>query len=187
MLTAGEEGASLAQRHAVVLGLKAFVLSTPYDVPRESPFFCFVLGGLPCAARLPAARRPVALQIGGAHLHGNRLSLTCVLSTHNLFIVLVRSLAARRAHGAGAPRLRAAAAQVRCCFLLDELLLRLCCYLLRQRWAAGLPPLGLRPAGLPWAACNCCSDVAMQRAAHTGAANCQYVRCSACSSLPVSR
>ncbi|KAL4431419.1 hypothetical protein ABPG75_006675 [Micractinium tetrahymenae] len=31
------EGATLAQRHAVVLGLKAFVLSTPYDVPAWLP------------------------------------------------------------------------------------------------------------------------------------------------------
>lgn len=30
------EGTTLAQRHAVVLGLKAFVLSTPYDVPGEA-------------------------------------------------------------------------------------------------------------------------------------------------------
>lgn len=44
--------ASLAQRHAVVLGLKAFVLSTPYDVP-----------GVGAASQLavPGHRKPLVL------------------------------------------------------------------------------------------------------------------------------
>lgn len=46
---------SLAQRHAVVLGLKAFVLSTPYDVPPWLPEVLMALVRL--AVEPPPIRR----------------------------------------------------------------------------------------------------------------------------------
>ena len=53
-------GASLAQRHAVVLGLKAFVLSSPYDVPGQR-HLSTLLGSF-----LPASRQAsLAPPIGG--------------------------------------------------------------------------------------------------------------------------
>ena len=47
-------GPSLAERHAAVLGLRAFVLSTPYDVPHWLPGVLMAL--VPLAAEQPPVR-----------------------------------------------------------------------------------------------------------------------------------